>query len=210
MLLRELQARLPGLAARTRNGPPRGPDDHIHPADARQRRPSAEIDRWVRARDGTCIAPACGRPAHSTDLDHTLDHAAGGPSLSRNLGALCRHHHRAKHDAGWRIAQPEPGHFHITTRAGARYDTRPRRILEPLPQPRPTATPRPLPAHEQHHDDPHADHADHDDLVRSLEPRRPRARRPENPAPRTDAQRASLRRRADPPSAVPDPDPPPF
>ncbi|MEJ2890931.1 hypothetical protein WCD41_31075, partial [Actinomycetospora sp. OC33-EN06] len=70
---------------------------------------------------------------------------------------LCRHHHRAKHDAGWTITQPAPGHFQVTTRAGARYTTRPRRITDPLPAPHPAATglPRPLPLHEQHHDDPY-------------------------------------------------------
>ena len=92
-LLTELRQRL-GVG---RDGPPAaGPDDRI------RRRPRAETDRWVRVRDRHCIVPACRRPAHRADLDHTVDHAHGGPSVHGNLGVLDLHHHRAKHHAHWR------------------------------------------------------------------------------------------------------------
>ena len=94
--------------------------------------------------------PACRRPAHRAELDHTIDHALGGPSVHANLGVVDLHHHRAKHHAHWRIRQPSPGHFTIRTRAGVRHTTRPKRILEPLPEPRPAARPRPLPADRPH------------------------------------------------------------
>ncbi|GAA4738026.1 HNH endonuclease signature motif containing protein [Actinomycetospora chibensis] len=149
-LLTELHQRL----GAGRDGPPApGPDDHI------RRRPRAETDRWVRVRDRHCIVPACRRPAHRADLDHTVDHAHGGPSVPGNLGVVDHHHHRAKHHAHWRIRQPTPGHFTICTRAGVHHTTRPKRILEPLPAPRPAAGPRPLPA-----DGPHAG-PDADDVI---------------------------------------------
>jgi hypothetical protein len=140
-LLTELQQRLRA----GRDGPPAaGPDDHI------RRRPRAETDRWVRVRDRHCIVPACRRPAHRAELDHTIDHALGGPSVHANLGVVDLHHHRAKHHAHWRIRQPTPGHFTIRTRAGVHHTTRPTRILEPLPGPRPAARPRPLPPEGPH------------------------------------------------------------
>jgi len=48
-------------------------------------------------------------PAVNCDLDHRIDHARGGPTTVANHapeGAApraprCRHHHRAKHEAGW-------------------------------------------------------------------------------------------------------------
>ncbi|WP_433025650.1 DUF222 domain-containing protein [Actinomycetospora sp. CA-053990] len=141
-LLTELRQRL----GAGRDGPPTaGPDDHL------RRRPRAETDRWVRVRDRHCIVPACRRPAHRAELDHTIDHAQGGPSVHANLGVVDLHHHRAKHHAHWRIRQPSPGHFTIRTRAGVHHVTRHKKVLEPLPRPRPAARPRPLPA-----DGPHA------------------------------------------------------
>ncbi|MDF2979121.1 MAG: endonuclease, partial [Actinomycetospora sp.] len=220
-LLRELQKRLGELGPAAPDPPDRG----VRPDDARHRRPSAEVDRWVRVRDRRCVAPSCRRPAHATDLDHTVDHALGGPTLSGNLGAWCRHHHRAKHHGGWRVEQPAPGRFLVTTRAGAAYEVRPARVLEPLPGPRPASTPRPLPAHER--DAPHGSGDEDDDPPRGLRRTREGAGRAAvddgydhdrvpGPAPRgagrTNGQLASLRRgRGDPAAPVApelDPDPP--
>ncbi len=97
-------------------------------------------------RDRHCVAPSCRRPAHNADLDHTLAHTRGGPTSSWNLGAWCRHHHRAKHHGGWSVRQPPPGRFALRTRAGTAATTAPRRVCAPLPEPRPAARPRPLPA----------------------------------------------------------------
>lgn len=80
----------------------------------------------------------------SIDLDHTLDHAFGGPSLDGNLGVLDRHHHRAKHHGGWTLRQPSPGRFEWRTRAGVHHATLPRKIVEQPVAPRPAARPRPL------------------------------------------------------------------
>ncbi|WP_345417944.1 HNH endonuclease signature motif containing protein [Actinomycetospora chlora] len=136
-LLAELQARLVELPRE--GGPP-----VATVADLYRRRPRIEIDRWTRVRDRCCVAPACRRRAQSSDLDHTLDHAFGGPSLDWNLGVLDRHHHRAKHHGGWTLHQPHPGHFRWRTRAGVHHTTRPKKILVEPAVPRPAARPRPL------------------------------------------------------------------
>jgi hypothetical protein len=78
-------------------------------ANPRRRMPGPALARWIRARDGTCRAPGCRVPASRCDIDHTIDHASGGTTTPDNLALLCRHHHRLKHDGGWRVTQPEPG-----------------------------------------------------------------------------------------------------
>jgi hypothetical protein len=138
-LLTELQARLHALGPQTGGPPP----ETI--TDLARRHPRIEIQRWVRVRDRCCVAPACRRPARTADIDHTLDHALGGPSLSWNLGVLDLHHHLAKHHGGWTLRQPSPGRFAWRTRAGVHHTTTPRKILQPPVAPRPAPTPRPLP-----------------------------------------------------------------
>lgn len=125
--------------------------------DITRRRPDAANDAFTRARDRTCRSPGCAIPARSVDLDHTSDYVAGGPSAPSNLGPLCRHDHRLKHEAGWRLTQPVPGVFEWVTRAGHRYRIDPdpvssafepdwtriaRRGLPPPPIPQPPPEPR--------------------------------------------------------------------
>jgi len=78
--------------------------------------PGAVLDAHVTTRDHTCRFPGCTRPATGCDLDHTVPHP-DGPTNEDNLGALCRHHHRAKH-AGYHLEQTRPGHFTWTTPSG--------------------------------------------------------------------------------------------
>jgi len=80
-------------------------------ADPTRRRPSPALARWIIARDRTCRAPGCNAPARVCDIDHTIDHASGGLTSHDNLGLLCRHHHRLKHEGGWTLTQPKPGTF---------------------------------------------------------------------------------------------------
>ena len=95
--------------------------------DALRRHPRAELDRHVRSRDRRCRFPGCTRQAIAADLDHTRDWADGGLSLADNLGALCRYHHRLKHDpdAGWTLTQPTRGHFVWVSPQGARHTVDP-------------------------------------------------------------------------------------
>ncbi|MDQ3988711.1 MAG: HNH endonuclease [Actinomycetota bacterium] len=106
-------------------------------ADTDRRHPGAALRRHLQIRDRVCVGPGCRAPARHTDQDHTVDHAHGGPTLDGNLGAACRHDHRLKGEGGWRLVQPEPGHFHWTSRLGHAYQTHPEPIIEPLPDPIP-------------------------------------------------------------------------
>jgi hypothetical protein len=76
-----------------------------------RRHPTVAEAAFVRARDRTCRAPGCRNPASRSDLDHTRPWADGGPTSRDNLGALCRHHHRLKHEGRWRLRQTGDGTF---------------------------------------------------------------------------------------------------
>ncbi len=97
----------------------------------------AVLRRHVQIRDRTCAYPGCRCSARHADLDHTLDHGRGGATTEANSGPLCRHDHRLKHEGGWRLRQPEPGHFVWTSPLGRVYHTRPQPITTDLPDPLP-------------------------------------------------------------------------
>ncbi|MGA7988149.1 MAG: DUF222 domain-containing protein [Candidatus Dormiibacterota bacterium] len=54
-------------------------------------------------RDNGCRFPGCDRPPAWTDGHHIIHWADGGPTELGNLVSLCRRHHRAVHEQGWRI-----------------------------------------------------------------------------------------------------------
>ncbi len=54
--------------------------------------PSRALMDFVRARDLTCRAPGCDRPATECDIDHTVPYADGGATHPSNLKCLCRKH----------------------------------------------------------------------------------------------------------------------
>jgi hypothetical protein len=54
-------------------------------------------------RDQGCRFPGCDRPPAWTDGHHIIHWADGGPTELENLISLCRPHHRAVHEQGWRI-----------------------------------------------------------------------------------------------------------
>ncbi|HEX2405381.1 MAG TPA: DUF222 domain-containing protein [Acidimicrobiia bacterium] len=91
-----------------------------------RRRPTITERRYIQAREPVCVFPGCRMPARDSDLDHTQDSAKGGPTQPANLGHLCRHHHRLKHEAGWKLEQPTPGNFTWTSPLGHTYQSKPR------------------------------------------------------------------------------------
>ena len=99
-------------------------------------RPSAALDRAVRARDVTCRFPGCRRTADSarTDLDHTVPYPTG-PTSATNLAVLCRRHHRLKHTAGWQVHLDPTGTMIWTTPTGRTYTTDPWHYTDPEPPP---------------------------------------------------------------------------
>lgn len=60
-------------------------------------RPTAEMRRFLGARDGRCRFPGCAAAVRKCDLDHTEEHSRGGPTSCANLSHLCRRHHSLKH-----------------------------------------------------------------------------------------------------------------
>jgi hypothetical protein len=68
-----------------------------------RRRPNATEAAFVKARDGSCCAPGCRQPATTCNLDHCQEWTNNGPSHRGNLEAACRHHHRLRHEHGFRI-----------------------------------------------------------------------------------------------------------
>lgn len=83
----------------------------IHPAEDAPEpgyRPSKALADFVRARDLTCRAPGCDRPAIDCDLDHTIPYPRGATCAS-NTKALCRFHHLLKTFWGWQDLQLPDG-----------------------------------------------------------------------------------------------------
>ncbi|HEX5497362.1 MAG TPA: DUF222 domain-containing protein, partial [Mycobacteriales bacterium] len=86
-------------------------------------RPPAALDDHIRARDGRCRFPGCQHSAQNGDLDYRIPWPKG-PTTPGNLGAVCRHHHRLKHQTSWRLTQAN-GRFRWTSPTGRRYTTEP-------------------------------------------------------------------------------------
>ena len=96
------------------------------PATAEPRyRPSRALADFVRARDLTCRAPGCDRPATVCDLDHTVPYADGGVTHASNIKCLCRFHHLVKTFWGWRDKQLPDGTVIWTLPDGQTYVTTP-------------------------------------------------------------------------------------
>ena len=98
------------LTGRPGLGPP-GPTDGY--------RPSAPLDRWVRARDRRCRFPGCRRRVpRGGELDHHRPYPLG-PTSAANLAGYCTGHHRGKHQApGWRHELASDGTLTVTTPTG--------------------------------------------------------------------------------------------
>ncbi|MGH3965109.1 MAG: DUF222 domain-containing protein [Pseudonocardiaceae bacterium] len=97
----------------------------------------AVLRRHVQIRDRVCVHPGCRCPARHADLDHTVDYVHGGVTTEANSGPVCRHDHGLKHAGGWRLDQPEPGHFVWTSPLGRTYRSRRQPITTDLPGPLP-------------------------------------------------------------------------
>ncbi|MFL6130004.1 MAG: DUF222 domain-containing protein [Mycobacteriales bacterium] len=86
--------------------------------------PSAALAHLVRTRDRTCRFPGCRHPARRCDLDHTTPWPAG-PTTADNLAALCRHHHRLKHQTSWTVRAGPDAELEWTSPTGHAYTTTP-------------------------------------------------------------------------------------
>jgi hypothetical protein len=77
--------------------------------DRAQYRVPADLRRALAHRDRTCRFAGCGRPAARCDIDHVHEWQDGGMTDAANLIHLCRHHHRLKSIAKWRVELPRAG-----------------------------------------------------------------------------------------------------
>jgi Domain of unknown function (DUF222) len=66
-------------------------------------RPTAELARFIKARDTTCEFPGCHQPSYRCDLDHCKEHRSHGPTDPDNLHPLCRRHHNLKTHKIWHV-----------------------------------------------------------------------------------------------------------
>jgi hypothetical protein len=104
------------------------------------------IREQVILRDRTCVFPWCTRPARGCDIDHVTayDHDADtesrpqpGPTVTDNLAAECRFHHRLKTHTAWHCRVIGPGVLEWTSPHGHRYrrDRHGTTAIEPPPEP---------------------------------------------------------------------------
>jgi hypothetical protein len=63
----------------------------------------------LAVRDGGCVFPDCQRPLSWCEAHHIQHWLDGGPTDLVNLALLCRAHHRAVHEGGWRLARGPDG-----------------------------------------------------------------------------------------------------
>jgi len=96
-------------------------------------RPSAELRRFLRARDERCRFPGCVRRPTRCDVDHTVDHARGGRTTAINLAHFCPRHHTVKHATAWRVRQVGRGVLEWTSLTGRRYLDRPPSVVQFVP-----------------------------------------------------------------------------
>ena len=91
-------------------------------------RPCAALDSFVRARDGYCTVPGCGKPAWSCDIDHIWEFdqartAEGGRTCRANMGVKCTFHHLLKTFGNWLDDQwvDNDGRTHVEIRTPEGY-----------------------------------------------------------------------------------------
>jgi hypothetical protein len=65
-------------------------------------------------RDGGCAVAGCDRPPAWCEAHHQVHWLHGGPTDLANLALLCRAHHRAVHEGGWRLGRGPDGRLAAT------------------------------------------------------------------------------------------------
>jgi hypothetical protein len=68
----------------------------------------------LSVRDGGCRFPGCDRPLAWCDAHHLRHWVHGGATDLGNLVLLCRGHHHAVHEGGWRLHRHADGTFTAT------------------------------------------------------------------------------------------------
>ena len=63
----------------------------------------------LAVRDGGCVVAGCDRPLGWCEAHHLRHWLHGGPTDLANLALVCRAHHRAVHEGGWRLTRDPDG-----------------------------------------------------------------------------------------------------
>jgi hypothetical protein len=102
-----------------------GADGSVLDVGRRTRAIPPALRRALQARDRGCRFPACGvRHAQGHHIHHW---ANGGPTRLENLTLLCRRHHRAVHEEGYRVERDAEGALTFRTPQG--------RLVVAVPEP---------------------------------------------------------------------------
>jgi hypothetical protein len=91
-------------------------DGHVTEVGARTRTIPAALRRALHHRDRGCRFPGCG--VRFGQGHHIRHWAHGGPTTLSNLVVLCRRHHRAVHEEGYRVEWQPDGELHFRTPHG--------------------------------------------------------------------------------------------
>jgi hypothetical protein len=78
-------------------------DNCDHRFQAKGHDPSVKLRHLSQVRHATCTSPVCRRPAVSCDFEHNVPYEAGGRTCLCNGGPKCRHDHRLKQQARWKV-----------------------------------------------------------------------------------------------------------
>jgi len=83
--------------------------------------PPADLAQYVVARDRTCRAPGCERPAAQADLHHVQWWSRGGHTNAANLVPACERIHYGIHRGGWTLTREPDGTTNWTSPTGHVY-----------------------------------------------------------------------------------------
>ncbi|MBO0898249.1 HNH endonuclease signature motif containing protein [Arthrobacter sunyaminii] len=119
----------------------RNPDTEEILRVGRRRKVPAGLQRWLRARDGTCRFPGCRTNSVIAEIDHTKPWSHGGSTDHDNLEHLCRRHHMFKSRGFWKARQHSPGIIEWTSPGGRTYRTDPHLTLATGLSTRPSTEP---------------------------------------------------------------------
>jgi hypothetical protein len=75
----------------------------------RTRKIPRRLRRAIRLRDQHCQFPGCRAPAAWCDVHHLVHWLLGGETNLDNCVLLCRRHHVAVHEGGWKLARGPDG-----------------------------------------------------------------------------------------------------
>ena len=89
-----------------------GVNGEILDVGRRTRTISPALRRALASRDGHCRFPGCRN--RRTDAHHLVHWADGGETVLENLVLLCRRHHRAVHEEGFRVTLDAAGEVAFT------------------------------------------------------------------------------------------------